>query len=230
MGGSELYLREGNSVGAIAGRTRDIEHRMSKPQENIEVFWQWFEDHQADFEALTDTSDPFWDGAVKQLKRIDRRLWFEMSRPDGGDREFIITAEGHVEVFPLVETIVARAPRLPGWRFIPLKPPMGFDFVTTYEGIRFDPHAMWFLHLESSSRLDDFGIRVGVPNFTRAIERQASNAVAVILDAALGERSAALDIQHVEVSTLPENPQAAGYVELHELPRYLEWRKRKGMH
>ena len=70
-------------------------------------------------------------------------------------------------------------------------------------------------------------MRVGVPNLNQSIERQASNAVAVILDTALGERAAALDIQHLEVSTLPENPKAAGYIELYELPRYIEWRKRK---
>jgi hypothetical protein len=161
------------------------------------------------------------------LKRVDRRLWFEVSEPDGGDREFIITAEGHTDAFPLVDTIVARAPRLAGWRFVALKPPMGFDFVTTYEAIRFDPRSMWFLPLQISSRPHDFGIRVGVPNFSDAIERQASNAVEVILDTALGERAAALYIQHVEVSNLPESPQAAGYIELYELPSYIEWRKRK---
>src|SRR6266536_1946461 len=73
------------------------------------------------------------------LKRLDQRLWFEVSEPDGSDREFVITAEGHAAAFPLVDAIVAAAPQIPGWRFISLKPPMGFDFVTTYENIQFDP-------------------------------------------------------------------------------------------
>jgi hypothetical protein len=104
---------------------------------------------------------------------------------------------------------------------------MGFDFVTTYEGIRFDPSSMWFLPLENPSRPSDFGMLVGVPNFSSEIERQVGNAVAIILDTGLGERSAALDIQHVEVSDLPDNPQDSRYLELDVLADYIEWRKRK---
>ena len=200
---------------------------MSQQHESSEEFWVWFQAHQADFDVLTDTSDPFWDEAVSRLKRLDQRLWFEVSDPSGSDREFIITAEGHAAAFPLVDAIVAAAPHIPGWRFISLKAPKGFGFVITYEGIPFDPRTMWFLPLESASRPQDFGFRVGVPNFSPAVERQASNAVAVILDTALGERAAALDVQHVEVSRLPGSPEAAGYIELYELPSYIEWRKRK---
>lgn len=200
---------------------------MSKLHESIAHFWRWFEAHQTEFDLLTDTSDPFWDAAVSHLKQLDDRLWFEVSEPDGSDREFIITAEGQTDAFPLVDTMVASSPGIPGWRFIALKPPMGFDFETTYEDIQFDPRTMWFLPLESASRPQDFGMRVGVPNFNRAIERQTSNAVAVILDTALGERATALDIQHVEVSALPENPGAEGYIQLCDLPGYIEWHKRK---
>jgi hypothetical protein len=66
---------------------------------------------------------------------------------------------------------------------------------------------------------------VGVPNFSGGIEREAASAVAVILDTALGERSASLDVQHVEVGILPKDPEAAGYMELGELPGYIEWHK-----
>jgi len=194
--------------------------------EPIQEFWRWFQDHRTEFETLTDTAAPFWDVALGQLKRLDKHLWFELSQPDHNDREFIITAESHADVFQLVDTIVARAPRILGWQFIALKPPMGFDFTTTYEGIRFEPRAMWFLPLENDSRPDDFGLRVGVPNLTHDIERQANNAIAVILETALGERAAALNIQHLEVFTLPESPESQGYMPLYELPDYISSRRR----
>src|ERR1039457_7220198 len=176
---------------------------MSNQPQTINEFWQWFKAHQLDFDELTDTASPFWDKAVSRLKQIDKNLWFEMSLPDGLGREFIITAEGHKESFSVVEGIVANAPSISGWQFIALKPPMGFDFTTAYEDIQFEPRAMWFLPLEGESSPSDLGLRVGVPNFSKTIERQASNAVAVILETGLGERSAALDIQHLEVSSLP---------------------------
>jgi len=54
----------------------------------------------------------------------------------------------------------------------------------------------------------------------------AHNAVLMILDTALGERSAARDIQYTEVSELPPHPESLGYIELPELPDYIAWRKR----
>jgi len=194
---------------------------------NIDNFWKWFEEHLKDFEVLVTSYEPFWDTTLAMLRKLDPRLCFELSQPDDHDREFIITAEGRTDLFPLVDSIIAQAPQLDGWRFIALKPPMGFDFVTKYEGIRFDPSSMWFLPLENPTRPSDFGMLVGVPNFSTEIKRQIGNAVAIILDTGLGERAAALDIQHVEVSDLPDNPEDAGYIELHELADYIKWRKRK---
>jgi hypothetical protein len=194
---------------------------MMERHEAIQEFWRWFTEHRAEFDVLKDTENPFWDIALAQLKRLDERLWFELSNMDRDEREFIITAEGHFEAFELVDTIVANAPRIPNWEVIALKPPRGFDFISTYEGIHFEPRAMWFLPLDSASRPGDLGLRVGVPNLTSDIKRQATNAVAVILDTALGERAAALDIQHLEVIALPESPESQGYVPLKQLPDYI---------
>ena len=77
---------------------------------------------------------------------------------------------------------------LPDWQFIALKPAMGFDFVTNYEGVELDPKQMWFLPLKSASQPNDFALRVGVPNLLPEVQRQTSNGVLVILDTALGER------------------------------------------
>jgi hypothetical protein len=104
---------------------------------------------------------------------------------------------------------------------------MGFSFTTTYEGMRFEPRAMWFLPLTNNSRPWDLGIRVGIPDLSPSEKRRAGNAVAIILDTALGERVAAMDIQYIEVSPLPESPESEGYMELRELPAYIRWRKLK---
>ncbi|MCE9553507.1 MAG: hypothetical protein K8T91_09045, partial [Planctomycetes bacterium] len=193
---------------------------MKDTRKAIAEFWRWFQLHRGNFDAITGAAAPFWDTALGELQRLDKRLRFELSEPMGNTREFIFTVEGHKEAFPLVDNIVVNAPTIPGWHFIALKPPMGFDFKTTYEGINFDPHSMWFLPLESESNAQDLGLRVGVPNFNAAIMRQARNAVLIILDTALGERAAALDIQYLEVAHLPDSPDSSGYIELCELPSY----------
>jgi hypothetical protein len=189
-------------------------------------FWRWFQDHQSEFDRLSEPEEPFWDIALGELKRVDERLWFELSETGVPVREFVVTAEGRVEAFPIAVALVSHAPEVEGWTFVALKPPMGFDFTTRYEGMLFDAGQMWFLPLESASRPDDFGIRVGIQGLESMDAAVAQRAVLVILDTALGERSAALEIHHVEVVELPADPQSLGYFELPELPAYLSWRKK----
>lgn len=193
----------------------------------IAAFWKWFQSQNAHLLAMSGTSDAAWDDALTQLKRIDSRLWFEVSEVVNGKREWIFTAEGRRELFPIVEALVAAAPSLPAWKFVALKPAEGFDFITEYEGIRLDPKTLWFLPMSAASQPTMLGLRVGIPDLDPSHERQATNGVLIILDTALGERESSTAIQHVEVVALPPNPAEHGYIELPELPDYLAWRKKR---
>ena len=193
----------------------------------IAAFWQWFRENKSNLDSLAETSDPLWDVTLERLKAIAQGLWFELSNLGVTPREFIITVEGQTDLFDLVEEIVEEAPADPNWKFVALKPPMGFDFKTTYEGIELDPKALWFLPLENSADPLALGLRIGVPDYKLDKQRSIHNAVLVILDTALGERVAASKIQHVEVRRLPQSPEANGYIALTELADYVEWRKRK---
>jgi len=192
----------------------------------IQAFWKWFTDHESEFKSLSKPDESFWDLALEQIKTVDEWLWFELSAAGSTVREFVVTAEGHVEAFPVVERLVDRAPKIEGWVFVALKPPMGFTLTTRYEGTLFEPRHMWFLPLESPSRPQDFGIRVGIHGLDSMDKTNAHNALLVILDTGLGERAAALDIQYTEVAELPPNPESLGYIELPELSDYIAWRKR----
>jgi len=200
---------------------------MTSPRPNIHEFWCWFSAHKPELDVMVDTESALWAQALAQIKSIDPGLWFELSHPDGTPREFILTVEGKKDMFPLVESMIAQAPKLPDWRFYALKPAMGFDFTTRYEEVLLEPKKMWFLPLANESRPAELALRVGIPNLTPDVHRQASNGVLVVLDTALGERSAASDIVHIEICALPQNPEADGFVELPELASYIGWHKRK---
>ena len=191
----------------------------------IVEFWAWFAQHAS---ALANSHS---ESAVRAellaaLQRVDPTLYFELGASAAG-HELIVTAGGRRELFPLVEALIANAPSLVGWTFVALKPAMGVDFRTSYEGVVFDARSMWFLPLESQADRAALGVRIGVPDFERAPERITKNAICMILDTALGERAAAAELQHLEVAALPANPAEHGFIELAELADYVAWRKRK---
>ena len=107
---------------------------MKETEDRIRAFWQWFVDHQPEFRRLSKPDEPFWDVELEQIKQVDGRLWIELSASDAAIREFIVTAEGHVEAFPIVEALVNLAPKIEHWDFKALKPPMGFEFTTQHKG------------------------------------------------------------------------------------------------
>jgi len=43
----------------------------------------------------------------------------------------------------------------------------------------------------------------------------------------LGEKSFAMDIDHVDFGLLPRNPEEQGMIELAELPAFVKWKKAK---
>ena len=146
-------------------------------RQRIDEFWRWFSENLSNFNLLNNSAVPFWDDALDQLHRIDKDLWFELSRPDDEDRDLIFTAQGRMDLFHLVEEIVSLAPRISGWRFLSLKPPQGFKFTTEYEGVLFDPSSMWFFPLENRSQPEDLGLRIGVPDFLEENKQQMLTAV-----------------------------------------------------
>jgi hypothetical protein len=200
---------------------------MADKKDRIEQFWTWFAIHNLEFSRLETADEPFWDLALEQLKKVDEKFWFELSRDRHPAREFIVTTEGHVNSFPIAEELVRLAPKIEGWTILALKPAQGFRFTTNYEGTQFDPRQMWFLPLESKSRPADFGIRIAIAGLDGMDKTLAHNAVLVVLDTGLGERSAALDLQYTEVTDMPADPESEGYMELPELADYIAWRKKR---
>lgn len=191
----------------------------------IHQFWEWFSAHLSDLDAMTDPDGPVADELLARLQAVNSELWFEISSPGHTPREFVITAQGQVALFELVEELAHRAPTLAGWQVVALKPPMGFGFGLSYEGMDFDPAQMWFEPLTSEEMPQLLGLRVAVPGFLEENEQECGNATLILLDTALGERSAATDIELVEVCELPDSPEEAGFFRLPELMKHIERRR-----
>lgn len=196
---------------------------MSAP---ILEFWSLLDSRRDELDSLTQPQSEFRELLLQHVRRIDPILFFEVAPDPSEPREIVFTVGGRAALVPLVEELVAAAPEIPGWQFTALKPAFGFAFTTTHHGTRFEPQAMWFLDLEDAPNPQQISIRVGLPNFTSTTPTQALEAVGIVLQKALGERSFALDVSHFEAVLLPRSPEPAGYIELFELPDVIDEKKR----
>ncbi len=187
-------------------------------------FWSWFSSNVKTIESFSSGDEGMLNEILRNLHSYDENLYFEISTHEEV-KELVITAEGDAAHFESVRRLISEAPDINNWIFVAFKPPMGFDFVSEYEGVTYDPSKLWFLPLVSESNPSLLGLRVGIPNYDEQFHEHSVPAILILLDTGLGELKAAEEINHVETGALPKNPASEGYIEFDEIGKYIDWRK-----
>lgn len=209
---------------------------MNKTNSNIvtkeDDFWNWFKTNNSKYYYINQILDEekreeLLNVFLKQLHNYCDKLFFEIGGIANEIQELIISTGGDKNYFHKVEELVSRAPQIDEWQIIAFKPPMGVDFVTDYEGIKLDPHEIWFLPLDNESAPKELGLKVCIPNYNPKREEDFLNGCYQMLDTILGEKSVMMDLHHVEIDKLPKKPEKRGLIKLSELPEYISWRKTK---
>ena len=193
-------------------------------------FWEWFQQHNLEYLILNrvgvDTKEQMLGVLMEQLHKYCDSLYFEIGGNLEGRQELIITAEGNTAYFDKVETLIEAAPSIKNWDFIAFIPPRKIDFKMEYEDVELKPNELWFEPLEHPDRPSAIGIKICLSNFEMVKDREwLQPAIYKVLDYILGEKSFALDIEHVAIGHLPGEPAEKGMIKLTELPAFVRWKK-----
>ena len=198
--------------------------------EKIEKFWQWFQDHNEQLIALGDLDDKErteLEGALQyQLSKYCDGLTFELGEPTANGRTLTFTAEGDTDLFRHVVELVDNAPDLDWWEFVAFKQPMGTELKVRFDKMLFDTRRMYFQQLECEEEPEMLGLRVAVEGGERQDE-DFQVGVYVTLEALMGEFDCATLIGYMETVPVPDEPFKAGFQALDDLPKFVEWFKRR---
>lgn len=103
-------------------------------QQRIERWWKSFAQREPELQALF-AGEATWDLAgwmQEHLQDIDPALCWEYGPARTGDGHLlVITPESRHDLRPLVRTLLAQAPDLPGWEFVSARPPQPFAVAET---------------------------------------------------------------------------------------------------
>ncbi len=168
---------------------------MSDP---ISDFYKWL---LANAERYSVSNAPYseveLDELCNQLHAIDPAIFFQLGGVRRtGPTELILTAEGVVEKFELIKSMVLRAPKIPDWRLIALKPPSPDRFVTRFEGITIDPSKVRFMLMESTVNAGSYGLQVEWPSSGEK-EGDVIAGLHIAVDSLLGEECSARYIRKI---------------------------------
>lgn len=198
--------------------------------EKAEKFWQWFSDHNEQLIAMGDLQDKEREallGAMqRELDSYREGLVFEMGEATANGRTVTFSAEGDTDLFRYVVELTDAAPDLDWWEFVAFKQPMGTELKVRFDRYLFDTRKMYFQQLECEEEPEMLGLRVAVEGSDPDNE-DFQVGVYVTLEALIGEFDCATLVGYMETVPVPVEPFNAGFQALDDLPKFVEWFKRK---
>lgn len=198
--------------------------------QKAEKFWNWFDKNQNKFLFLSDITESEKDNLMNEflteLHKFNEDIYFEIGgHPEEEKVELVISAEGMVEHFPAVEKLTSFAPDYKNWDIIAFKPPMGTGFSLDYRGKKFDPDKIIYIPLTAKQDLKAVGFNVCYPDYEESEREIFVNGTYLILDTIIGEKSCALDIDHMEIIRTPENIADYDFGHLSNIAEFISERK-----
>ena len=175
-------------------------------QSKEEKFWDWFSKHQKEFyngiENL-EIREKIFNNLSSELKKIHNDLVFEFSPiRENGIREFIISAEGIKELFPIVKKLVEIAPEIENWEFKAFRQRVsGDDFEIQYGDLKIGYQDIYFRYQDGE--YGKIGIELNIRNYEG--NGQTQNAIYILLDGLIGEYDMTMGIDWIEWIKLDEN-------------------------
>lgn len=193
-------------------------------------FWTWFEANNAKYLFLNEMTSDLKDQAMKNFRKelheyCDSVFFLFGGETEARRKELIITAEGNKDYFNHVEFLIDHAPELKRWELLKFKPPMGRGFKAVIQNREFDPRVTRCSLLENTGNPETIGLRMYYNDFNLTYKRNFAYGTYVMLDMLLGEKSATLDIEHLEIVKTPDNIDEVNFIYLDQIKKYIDIKK-----
>lgn len=179
-----------------------------KKQDPIEAFWTWFQENEKDFRDFQRNPDRVLKAIISKGSKIESGLAFELEPPRNNSINLTISADGVKDIFPVVEEIVARSPKLEGWNFIAFRQRMSQaqikGMILKSGPLELNPNKMKFAEIIDGDMLDLIIYAEGV---TEENYNQVSYGGLLLMDNLLGEYDCVTKIRSYDFQKMPSNRQ-----------------------
>jgi len=193
-----------------------------------EKFWSWFEDNRSRFYAVEEVYDKeLYLELQTKLKEYHAQLTFQIGgKLNSPIRSLTISASGIISNFGKVEDLVNQAPFFENWDIIAFKAADGFKIKVNVGGVIFDPKKLRFIPIKLVEYPDVSAIRIYMPEYEEEREELFQIGLNALLEACLGEKIAAMQINYIDIKPYPDSPEEYQLSEdFIQLENYIEYRK-----
>lgn len=173
-------------------------------QDPIVAFWTWFQQHQNRLRQFESDPGKYLQEIHTQVKKIGDGLTIELEPPQNGIINLTFSADGDQELFPLVRSIVDKAPPIKGWHFIAFRQRADLSRAKSMQlkvgTLTLDPQSMKFFPVVTGDTLD---IIIYVKGLTQANYADVAYHGLLLLDNLLGEYDCVMKVRSYDFHPMP---------------------------
>lgn len=188
--------------------------------DSITTFWEWFQINSDRLLRANESPDSkhLFDEISSQLESVQPGLTFELGPPSDAKREFMVSADGIVDYFPIVIQLVESAPPIEQWAIFAFRQPQGTTFNIQFGEQELAPADIWFRLTPDMAQPKKVVLDLYIRNYNSFDSEFLTNASFILLDTALGEYTVATKIGGIARHELSANPELNGLQPFKELP------------
>ena len=176
-------------------------------------FWVWFRQNEDEIFNFERNQEAVFDKLAARMQRVNSSLTFEFGPKQAGKREFVISADGVKDAFPIVEKLYSAAPQLSKWKVIKFRPRRdAFDI--NYQGVSVQAASVTIAIKREGAKA---ALTVLIPGYTELKRESYAGIAFLMLDQALGEYDVETRVGVIHVAS--PSPRYGQVHSLADLPK-----------
>ncbi|WP_272150513.1 DUF695 domain-containing protein [Tenacibaculum aiptasiae] len=199
---------------------------------SYEDFWNWFIENEKKFfnvikrGGAENISLNFFDKISPKLDQLKEGIWYLTGMVNDDIADLILTSDGDIKNYYLIEELIAAAPKLPNWKFQAHKPSSDIDDVAIdMGGFKFRKENIFFYENEVKSCPDEIDITIIHKDYSEKNKDEIINGCYIFLENFLGELEVITVIDNIEFTSNEE--QEKELVPIEKLKDFLIWREKE---
>lgn len=203
-----------------------------KPIESYQDFWDWFLLHENEFYKVVkkggnnNITTNFFDIIAPKLNELKEGIWYLTGMLDSTTVDLILTADGEIKNFYIIEELIAECPKLDNWKFNALKPSFGIENTAiSMVGYEFTSENISFYSNELEEYPDEIEIIIIHDDYTEENKEDIISGTYLFIDNYLGELNSLTIIDNI---TFKEKPEAEKkLIPIGKLESFIKWREKE---
>lgn len=196
-----------------------------KKRDRVETFWTWFSENEGSYRYFHSNPQKYLGELYSKIKKISNGLTIELEPPKDDVINMTISADGDIELFPLVQQIVDKAPKIEGWNFYAFRQRLPKEkakgLVLKIQNQVLNPDKMKFLPVVDNNNID---IIVYIDNLTKENFSHIYYAGLILIGNILGEYDCVTKVRIYDFQSMPydDDKLSSSLRPLLELSEYID--------